>query len=321
MDAERFASLKDHLFCRVGWDDLDLTRLDALIALARAEDLAGEGFAKPAAAEGDVSSATLPDGASGTANVVARDDIVLCGVGLIARILAAYGPDTQVIAQAADGQVLAAGGIVATVSGPAKTLLQAERPMLNFLQMLSGVATTTAGYVAALDDGLRESGGPKETRLLDTRKTTPGYRALEKYAVACGGGWNHRLGLFDRVMLKDNHLAACGAVAGDRLAAAVRRAREMNPGIAIEVEVDRIDQIAPVLDAGADVILLDNFADVELREAVAIIGDSALTEASGGVTHVSLLALAGIGLDFISCGALTHQSTWVDIGLDWALQS
>lgn len=181
--------------------------------------------------------------------------------------------------------------------------------MLNFLQKLSGVATLTAQYVTAL--------GSSQTRLLDTRKTTPGYRVLEKYATACGGGWNHRLGLFDRVMLKDNHLAASDATLGTALAKLVAQARQTYPQLPVEVEVDALDQIPPVLEAGAHVILLDNFSDDALRQAVARIQGRALTEASGGITLERLPSLAGIGLDFISTGATVHQSGWVDIGMDW----
>jgi nicotinate-nucleotide pyrophosphorylase (carboxylating) len=199
--------------------------------------------------------------------------------------------------------------VLARLEGPARRLLEAERVLLNFLQRLSGIATHTAAHVRAL--------GRTHTRLIDTRKTTPGWRMLEKYAVACGGAWNHRLGLFDRVLIKDNHLAASGATRGDRLAAAVRLARRRAPDLAIEVEVDELAQLPPVLDAGADVVLLDNFTPAQLRRAVALVAGRARTEASGGVTLRSLPALAHLGLDFISSGALVHQSTWVDIGLDW----
>jgi nicotinate-nucleotide pyrophosphorylase (carboxylating) len=198
---------------------------------------------------------------------------------------------------------------LASVTGPAATLLQAERTVLNFFQKLSGVATQTACYAAAL--------GACPTKLLDTRKTTPGFRMLEKYAVACGGGWNHRLGLFDRVLIKDNHLAAAHATAGDRLAAAVRAARARQPRLLIECEVDALAQIPPVLEAGAHIVLLDNFSRADLAAAVALIGDRACTEASGGVTLESLPELGRLGLDFVSCGALVHHAPWADIGLDW----
>jgi nicotinate-nucleotide pyrophosphorylase (carboxylating) len=197
--------------------------------------------------------------------------------------------------------------VLATLSGDPRTLLTAERVILNFLQRLSGVATQTHRYVEAL--------GATRTRLLDTRKTTPGYRMLEKYAVACGGGWNHRLGLFDRVMLKDNHLALLGATGG--LAAAVAAAKRAAPELPVEIEVDLLAQIPPALAAGADVLLLDNFTPAQLRRAVALIGGRTFTEASGGITLKNLPRLAGLGLDFISTGALVHHSVWADIGLDW----
>jgi nicotinate-nucleotide pyrophosphorylase (carboxylating) len=181
--------------------------------------------------------------------------------------------------------------------------------LLNFLQKLSGIATLTATYSSKLEG--------TETRLLDTRKTTPGWRALEKYAVATGGGWNHRLGLFDRIMLKDNHLAAGNAAGGSRLAALVRHARETRPDLPVECEVDTVAQIQPVLDAGADVILLDNFSPDDLRAALALINHRAWTEISGGVTLDTLPAIARLGADFVSTGAVTHQVAWVDIGLDW----
>jgi nicotinate-nucleotide pyrophosphorylase (carboxylating) len=210
-----------------------------------------------------------------------------------------------------DGGHVVAGETIAIIKGDAALLLVAERIMLNFLQKLSGIATLTAAYVERLGD--------TGVRLLDTRKTTPGWRVLEKYAVATGGGWNHRIGLFDRVMLKDNHLAAGGATAGERLAALIRRAREKFPKLAVECEVDNRDQIAPVLDAGADVILLDNFPLSELRPALEQIGDRAWTEVSGGVTLDSIADIAALRPDFISTGAITHHATWVDIGLDWQM--
>src|SRR5690606_27245837 len=171
----------------------------------------------------------------------------VCGLPLIPLILSAYGTRASVQPLVRDGHSAAAGDVLATLEGDPRVLLAAERVALNFLQRLSGIATTTAAHVAAL--------GSDRTRLLDTRKTTPGYRMLEKYAVARGGAWNHRLGLFDRVMLKDNHLALLGSP--DDLAAAVTRAKKAAPDLAVEVEVDRLDQIPPVLAAGADVILLD----------------------------------------------------------------
>ena len=208
-----------------------------------------------------------------------------------------------------DGENVPAGTVVGTLRGDAAQMLTAERVMLNFLQRMSGIATQTARFVAALGD--------TKTRLLDTRKTTPGHRVLDKYAVGCGGAWNHRIGLFDRLMLKDNHLAADEAAAGTRLAEIVRRSRAERPDLLCEVEVDSLAQIPPVLEAGADIILLDNFSLENLKKAVALIGDEAWTEISGGVSLETLPALGAVGADFVSCGALTHNVPWIDIGLDW----
>ncbi len=301
--------LVSHLHRRLRWTDLDPAYLRRLVALARDEDLAGAGLRRRPRHSGDATTLGQRLTGRGTADLVAREDLVVCGLGLVPLALAAYGRGCTVKPRVRDGARVPAGTVVATLAGPSRVLLPAERPLLNFLQRLSGIATATRRHVDALGDS--------PTKLLDTRKTTPGWRMLEKYAVACGGSCNHRLGLFDRVMLKDNHLAAAGATAGERLAAAVRRARAAAPDLPIEVEVDALAQIPPVLAAGADIILLDNFTLPQLREAVALIGGRAFTEASGGVNLKSLPSLAHLGLDFISTGALVHHAVWIDIGLDW----
>ncbi len=301
--------LVSHLHRRLRWADLDPAHLRRLVALARAEDLTGAGLRRRPRRSGDATTLGQRLTGRGTADLVAREDLVVCGLGLVPLVLAAYGRGCTVKPRVRDGARVPAGTVIATLAGPSRVLLPAERPLLNFLQRLSGIATATRRHVDALGDS--------PTKLLDTRKTTPGWRMLEKYAVACGGSCNHRLGLFDRVMLKDNHLAAAGATAGERLAAAVRRARAAAPDLPIEVEVDALAQIPPVLAAGADIILLDNFTVPQLREAVALIGGRAFTEASGGVNLKSLPSLARLGLDFISTGALVHHAVWIDIGLDW----
>ncbi len=313
----------DQLIQRLQWDDLDSAYLRRLVEIAREEDLAGLGLRRRPARTGDVSTgsiAALPH--QGTAVLVAREPLVVCGLRLVPLILSAFGGRVAAQFGVRDGLKVPAGGLLATLHGEPRVLLAAERTLLNFLQRLSGIATHTARHVQAL--------GPGRTRLLDTRKTTPGHRMLEKYAVACGGGWNHRLGLFDRVMLKDNHLALLGLsgqrkVPGDRsqvtrgaaLAAAVAAARRIAPEVPVEIEVDRVDQIPAVLAAGADVVLLDNFTGPQLRRAVALVGGRAFTEASGGITRRTLPRLSGLGLDFVSTAAVVHHSVWADIGLDW----
>ncbi|TVP81160.1 MAG: carboxylating nicotinate-nucleotide diphosphorylase [Puniceicoccaceae bacterium] len=294
---------------RIAWSDLDTDYLRQLVGLAKIEDLAGAGLAHRPARLGDVTTALMPEGAAGQAELKAREPLVLCGIGLVQIVLDSYGKDCHFEATAKDGQLLNTNEVIGTLRGPAAPILQAERILLNFLQHLSGIATETRLYADAL--------GTSSTSLLDTRKTLPGYRVLQKFAFACGGGYNHRIGLFDRVMLKDNHLAVAGATGGDRLSATVALAVNTCQDLAVEVEVDALEQIPPVLKAGADIILLDNFTPVELAKAVEIIDGRACTEASGGITLKTLPKLGDLGLDFISTGAPIHQSTWKDIGLDW----
>ena len=201
------------------------------------------------------------------------------------------------------------GEILMRISGPARAILTAERVALNFVQHLSGIATLTARFVA----------GVKGTRaqILDTRKTTPGWRRFEKYAVVCGGGHNHRLGLFDRVLIKDNHLAALRHEKPNAITAAVLRARRSYPKLKVEVEADSVEQVMQAVEAGADIILLDNMSPDQMRLAVKITTGRAKTEASGGVDLDNVRAVAASGVDFISVGALTHSARAVDIGLDF----
>lgn len=297
---------------RLRWDQIDPEWIDLLIDLAFREDLAGGGLAYPPERSGDATTENVIHPGLGSARLIARHPMTVAGLTLVPLILDRYGREFGAAiftTDLEDGAKVQRGDCLGELSGDKATILTAERVLLNFLQRLTGVATETRTYVDAL--------GATRTRLLDTRKTTPGYRMLEKYAVACGGGWNHRLGLYDRIMLKDNHLAAESAGSGDRLAAAVELARQKRPDLGVEVEVDDIGQIPPVLLAGADIIMLDNFSNSQLAEAIELIGDRALTEASGGITLERLPSLAELGLDYISTGATVHQARWVDIGLDW----
>jgi nicotinate-nucleotide pyrophosphorylase (carboxylating) len=210
---------------------------------------------------------------------------------------------------AKDGQRVKGDDILLKISGPARAILSAERVALNFVQRLSGIATLTAQFVEAIKS--------TPTQILDTRKTTPGWRRFEKYAVACGGGRNHRFGLDDMVLIKDNHLAVLRGTKPNAIAAAVRRAREKFPQLKIEVEADTLDQAGQAADAGADIILLDNMNPVRLRLAVQKVKGRAKTEASGGVNLGNVQTIAKTGVDFISVGALTHSARAVDIGLDF----
>lgn len=300
---------KETFMARLRWADLDADYLRQLVGLAKIEDLAGAGLAHRPERLGDVTTALMPEGATGRAELVAREPLVVCGVGMVQMVLDSYGQNGHFEARVEDGQPLHSGDVLGILSGPSALLLQAERILLNFLQHLSGIATETRLYADAL------RGSPSV--LLDTRKTLPGYRVLQKYAFACGDGYNHRIGLFDRVLLKDNHLAVAGATGGNRLTETIALAVNTCETLAVEVEVDAIEQVMPVVEAGADIIMLDNFSPAELAEAVKLIDGRACTEASGGINLTTLPKLGDLGLDFISTGAPIHQSTWKDIGLDW----
>ena len=302
--------IADQLAKQLKWEEIDPAALASLISIARMEDLEGWGLGSPPQHSGDITSRLLPKGKErATARLMARNDLVPCGLPIVQPILDAYGAGASFSPALTDGKPCSRGTQLGSIEGPARVILEAERVLLNFLQRLSGVATLTQLYAKAL--------GSSPTRLLDTRKTTPGYRVLEKYAVACGGGFNHRMGLFDRVMLKDNHLAAAGATGGKELAGLVQSYRKSYPEMIIELEVDSIDQIPPALEAGIENILLDNFSLSGLAQAVSMIGNKAATEASGGITLEDLPALGQVGVDFISTGATVHKAQWMDIGLDW----
>jgi nicotinate-nucleotide pyrophosphorylase (carboxylating) len=210
---------------------------------------------------------------------------------------------------ARDGQRVKAGDMLLKISGCSRAILSAERVALNFVQRLSGVATATAQFVDAIQG--------TSAKILDTRKTTPGWRRFEKFAVACGGGKNHRLGLFDMVLIKDNHLVALRHEKPNAIAAAILRARKKFPQLKIEVEADTLEQVAQAAAAGADIILLDNMTTAQLRQAVKVVRRRAKTEASGGVNLNTVRAIAATGVDFISVGGITHSARAVDIGLDF----
>jgi nicotinate-nucleotide pyrophosphorylase (carboxylating) len=297
---------------RLTWEDLDPDAIRQLIGIAQAEDQQGWGLARPertAPDAGDWIAARRGLPKSGSATIVGRTNGVVAGLPLIDQVLEAYDRNCHVTLLTRDGETCAAGQGWARLHGPTAALLRAERVLLNFLQRLSGIATLTRAYVKEL--------GSSPTRLLDTRKTTPGMRGLEKYAVAMGGGFNHRMGLFDRVMFKDNHLAAAKAQAGSALRDLILEFRKDWPDAPLQLEVDTVDQIEPALAAGIDCLLLDNFSTADLTKAVALTEGRCATEASGNITLERLPQLAGLGLDFISTGATIHQATWKDLSLEW----
>jgi len=259
---------------------------------------------------GDVTTlATVPETARAIAIMRAREILVPAGLDLAEAAFRALSTETQVTRMAQEGARVAAGMALMRVAGPARSLLSAERVALNFVQRLSGIATLTAQFV----DAIKGTGA----RILDTRKTTPGWRQLEKYAVTCGGGANHRIGLYDMVLIKDNHLAALRDALPNPVAAAIERARARFPGLKIEVEADTLEQVEQALEARPDFILLDNMNPVQLRLAVQKCKGRTLTEASGGVTLGTVRTIAETGVDFVSVGALTHSARAVDIGLDF----
>ena len=278
--------------------------IDRVVTAALAED----------APWGDATSdAFLPEGATATARLVAREPGILSGGEVFARAMSAAHPATVTTLELNDGDLFVPGEVLATVTGPAAGVLLGERVALNLVQRMSGIATLTASYVAAVE-GTR-------ARIVDTRKTTPGLRALERHAVRSGGGGNHRFSLSDAVLAKDNHLAVLTA-SGISLTDAIMRARaRISHTTHLEVEVDRIDQIEPVLAGGVDTIMLDNFSLDELREGIAIVAGRALVEASGGVNLDTVRAIAETGVDIISVGALTHSARALDLGLDVSVEA
>jgi nicotinate-nucleotide pyrophosphorylase (carboxylating) len=276
---------------------LDPVAVHAAIVAALEEDL-------PAGAVDVTTVATVPAGARAAATFGARDTGVVAGLGIAALVFACVlGDDVEVTGRVPDGTAVAAGDVVMGVAGPTRGLLTAERTALNFASHLSGVATATARWVAALEG--------TGARVLDTRKTLPGWRALEKYAVRCGGGVNHRFSLSDLAMVKDNHVVAAGGVVP-----AYRAVREAFPDVPVEVEVTDLGELRALLDAGCDHVLLDNMSDETMREAVAVAAGRATLEASGGLTLDRARSVAETGVDYISVGALTHSVTVFDLGMD-----
>ena len=281
---------------------LSASAVDRLVRLALEED----------APWGDLTSEVLvPAETRLTASLVAREPGVLCGSALFSAAMQVIDPGVTVAFHCEDGESFATGTVLARADGPARSILQAERVALNLVQRMSGIATRTAAFVAAI--------AGTGARIVDTRKTTPGLRYFERYAVRCGGGFNHRFSLSDAVMAKDNHLAALLApgTSTAHLTVALREARaRLSHTTHFEVEVDRLDQIEPVLAAGVDTVLLDNFSLTDLRAAVALIGGRALTEASGSVRLETVAEIARTGVNLISIGALTHSVRSLDLGLD-----
>jgi len=276
---------------------MDKNQIQALIRSFLAEDIG----------RGDLTSESIFEASQmGVARLVAREACIAAGAGLVAaEVFKVQNPAITTSGAVEDGSAVQPGDCMLTIAGPVVDMLKAERVALNLLQRLCGIATLTRRFVEKIK--------PHPARITDTRKTTPGLRIFEKYAVQAGGGSNHRFNLTDGVLIKDNHIAACGSIA-----CAVERVRKKIPHtIRIEVETDTLAQVRECLECGVDIILLDNMDLETMRQAVEIIDHRALIEASGGVNLGSVLAIAEAGVDIISAGALTHSAPSCDIGMDW----
>ncbi len=280
--------------------EFDLADARRVIQASLDEDTGGLGWER-----GDITSVTvIPADLRFKGVMQARHGMVVSGLPVAAEVFRMVVPEARFTPRAADGDAVAPGTVLAEMEGPARGLLTAERTALNLLQLLSGIATLTRQYA----DRIKGT----SCTLLDTRKTIPGLRKLSKYATLCGGARNHRMGLYDGVLIKDNHIAVCGGVG-----AAVRAAKAAGlPNV--EAECDTLEQVAEAVEAGADIVLLDNMGPEVLRRAVALVGGRCKTEASGGVNLDTIRAIAETGVDYVSVGRITQSAPAVDIGLDWS---
>ncbi|KAF7765299.1 nicotinate-nucleotide pyrophosphorylase (carboxylating) [Pseudoalteromonas undina] len=273
------------------------TLISQLVTLALDEDLNYQ-----SAEQGDITAQLIPQAEQANAKVITREDCIFCGKDLIIEVFKQVDPSVVVNICVNDGDFVSANSTLFTASGSARAILTAERTALNFVQTLSGTATTTAHYVKELSG--------TSTQLLDTRKTIPGLRALQKYAVKCGGGANHRIGLFDAFLIKENHIAACGGINN-----AITQAKLNHADKPIEVEVESFDELEQAINAGADIIMLDNFNPEQIRQAVSITNKRAKLEVSGNMTLETLKAYSQAGVDFISSGALTKNLQSIDLSM------
>lgn len=278
-------------------------RLAAAIRLALDEDVGS----------GDATTDTfVPPDVQAKGEIIAREECRVAGIPVARAVMLAVSPDIVFETLVPDGADASAGAAVARFAGPARAILVAERTALNFMQRMCGIATMTRSFVRIVED--------LGTMILDTRKTTPGLRFLEKYAVLCGGGTNHRFGLYDRILMKDNHRALWRGADGSRLDLAVAEARRRHPDLKVEIEVESLDELRSALAGGPDWIMLDNMDPRTMREAVAITAGRALLEASGGITARNLREAAETGVDAVSLGCLTHSVRSVDLSLEWTAE-
>ncbi len=295
---------------RISWNDLDKNLIEKQLKICVEEDL-GLNSKDGTKWQSDITTRYCEITNNGSAYLTAREPMILCGTLIIPIIIKAFG--TQKVTYAIknnDGDDLQRDQVIGILTGPINEILAIERSVLNYLQRLSGISTSVLQFKKKIDK--------HDVGLLDTRKTTPGLRLLEKYASACGGCFNHRIGLFDRILIKDNHLAAAQATHGTELENFLRSVvKKNNSNYIIEVEIDEIEQLEVAINSGVDAVLLDNFSPTLIKQAMMKNKNRVVIEASGGITESNILAYAKAQPHFISTGAPIHSSRWVDIGLDW----
>ena len=275
----------------------DMQAIREQVANALIEDLGGE-----LNAANDITANLINEDVSAKATIITREDCVVCGVAWVNQAFALIDESVEVNWHVADGDNVSADTVLVSLEGSARAILTAERTALNFLQTLSATATVTSFYAKLLSNSA--------TKILDTRKTLPGLRYAQKYAVRCGGGQNHRVGLFDAFLIKENHIFSCGGINK-----AVQRAKEMMPGKLVEVEVENIEELQQAMQAGADIVMLDNFTNEQIQQAVSINNGQCKLEVSGNITNERLASLATLGVDYISSGALTKHLQAIDLSL------
>ena len=298
---------------RLGWNDLNTDHTASLIKSAIAEDLGCTVDSMNRSWAKDITSNTCRFTGRGRAILRTRENMVVCGLPLIPMIIeVADCRDIGFSAVAADGDCLPVNSIIGTLEGASHQILTLERTILNFVQKLSGIATDAKKFVDLIS--------PHDVGLLDTRKTTPGFRMLEKYACAKGGSFNHRIGLFDRILIKDNHLASQSIENPSELALYLTRVNAENPGVLIELEIDHPEQLTPAIESGVDAVLLDNFEPDQVKQAVQLNQNRIILEASGRINIDNIENYARQKPHFISTGAPVHRSKWIDIGLDWKFE-
>jgi nicotinate-nucleotide pyrophosphorylase (carboxylating) len=272
---------------------MNTSYIKSIVTVALSEDLAGQE---------DITSLIIPETATASATIITRENMIVCGQDLVNEVFRQIDAETAINWQCQDGDEVEAGALLCHLTGKARSLLTSERTALNFLQMLSGTATTTWQYVEAIK-------GTK-AQLLDTRKTIPGTRLAQKYAVRCGGGRNHRMGLYDAFLIKENHIAACGSITS-----AIGAAKSIAPNKTIEIEVETLEQLQEAIGVGSDIVMLDNFSLEQMHQAVKINTNKVKLEVSGNVSLDNIRAIAETGVDYISVGALTKNIKAIDLSM------